>query len=460
MKKLLKTIIFLAGLLLGAYGILLITLPFIGTKTQAVITGVMRPLPQLQDGFKHHNLQIVAFMFNGEDGRAVTSYSLHLSPALGLLDAGDPAEAFRINTIPQLSALEDDAGIRLINGGTAAVGLLIALLMLPWKRRKVKTQPKAASRPRRLQPASRRRQYCLACGQKLPRTARYCTGCGTRDPFGEEMVSGARTGQGLEPVASKLAVQPASLKAIRFRRTSASCPSCAAPIRPGQNFCQECGASTGESANETEGELQPAQAEGDSSPQPGDIIALAKGTDEAPARGDDQTVQPSANTAVREGVPRKKRKSVRLIRITAVLLLLVGISAGLFYRQQIVYAAAHFYFGNQWRFTKGKAEDEKKIRDTLDAAANAMKSGDVDAACGYVFPPNADRIRALFQNQPGYMEAMAQFLGNVNGIRLGEAYTSAYGYSARPAEAVTAFSGNEYSIQLLRIGKDWYISRL
>lgn len=306
MKKLLKTIIFLAGLLLGAYGILLITLPFIGTKTQAVITGVMRPLPQLQDGFKHHNLQIVAFMFNGEDGRAVTSYSLHLSPALGLLDAGDPAEAFRINTIPQLSALEDDAGIRLINGGTAAVGLLIALLMLPWKRRKVKTQPKAASRPRRLQPASRRRQYCLACGQKLPRTARYCTGCGTRDPFGEEMVSGARTGQGLEPVAFKLAVQPASLKAIRFRRTSASCPSCAAPIRPGQNFCQECGASTGESANETEGELQPAQAEGDSSPQPGDIIALAKGTDEAPARGDDQTVQPSANTAVREGAPRKK----------------------------------------------------------------------------------------------------------------------------------------------------------
>ncbi len=415
MKKLLRIILFLTGLLLGAYGILLITLPLIGAKTQVMITDVTTPLPQLQDRFKERNLHIVSFVFDGEDGRTISGFSLRLSPPLGLTDIAGTADAFQIKRLPQLSALEDDAGISLMNGVMAAAGLLLALMMLPRKRRKAKARPKAASRPKPLRSTSRRQRYCMDCGQKLPQTAKFCVSCGARDPFGEEKASSAQTGQA---AASLHSVQP------------------------------------------TSGELQPMRTEGNGSPQPGDTVTPAKAANQVPASGDEQTARSSAHTSVRDRAPQKKGKAARIVRIVAILLLITGIGAGFFYRQQIVHTAVHLYFDNQWRFTAGKAEDEKGIRDMLDAAAKAFQSGDVAAACGYVFPPDAERIKALLTKRPGFMAAIAAYLGNVKGIRLGEAYTSSYGYSARPAEVIASFSGNEYSFQLLKIGDAWFISSL
>ena len=451
MKKLLKIILFFIGVFLAVYGILLILLPFVGAKALCVITVVNKPFPALQDRLPGRDLFYVTYTYEGDEGRTVNGSSLRLYSASDAPVAGEAAGVLFISAVPQLNAPEDDTGFNLKNGILAGAGLLLAMLPLPWKRRKAPARIKAS---RRIKPPGstwQKHQFCQACGKKLTLTAKYCTSCGIQDPFGM-----GSAGEALKEPNPTTQVQ-APVKAVLFKRTIILCPRCTAPVRMGQNFCQECGESLRE--NQDESPASTTQAEGDS--RPGFAADDADSGDmNTPAAAVRRDTRPPAKEIRKTRARSPKGKAARIFRIAAVLLLLAGITLGFIYHQQIVYAATHLYFDNQWRFAKNKAEDEKGIRTMLDGAAKAFESGDVAAACAFAFPPEEDRFRNLLDSQPGYMAAMAGYLGSIRQIRLGEAYTSAYGYSARPAEVTASLSGREFNIQLLKIGDTWYISGL
>jgi hypothetical protein len=431
LRKLFKLLMFLIGVFLAAYGILLILLPAVGLRTQAGIVEVRRPLTVLQDRIPEYNIHFITYTFADNAGAVIAGYAVQQSGAQYAHTIGEVIYVRYIEKYPLLSAPGSDAGLSVKNGLITAAGLLLFRLSL-LRRKKRRSQSETDGSRRPMYSSSRKTQYCHACGKKLPLTAKFCTGCGIANPFLAEMPAGPDLANMPETASAEQAPEP-ELQAVNLSDTD-SCVKEGQPAQLGQ-----------------EGKV--------ASPLTVEMPAVVKESVSVPARKRKESAR-RLERAAAAAVPGGKKKRHRKLAVIASLLLAAGIAAGIVYREELQFAAEKLYYQNKWRFAQGKAENEKLIRDMLSNTAEALERGDAAAASAFVFPPNAEKLKALFTGQPEGMKALAVALRSAKDIRLGDSYTNSYGFTARAAEVTAVYDGGGFTVQLLQVGDSWYINTL
>lgn len=153
--------------------------------------------------------------------------------------------------------------------------------------------------------------------------------------------------------------------------------------------------------------------------------------------------------------PAKKKSRVK--RAILFLILLAALSAAAWhFGRPVWHMAERFYWQNQWRFVKGKAQNEKEINKMMEEFASTLERRDADGASAFVHPDKAEAYKEMFKAKPEGMIALASIIRSIEGIKMTEE-TDLDNVKGRIAEVKVIYNGTEFEIQLIKVNDTWYV---
>ena len=141
-KKIGQILVLFIAIMFVLYGSMHIYLGFFGVKDRAVITGIRRQGGERNEPVPNRYTYVISYSFNLPDGRSIDGFAYKIGNAVYVKVTGsnmNTAHIRYLKALPEINALERDAGLKMGNLIIIGAGILIKKLIKPKSKSKKKS---------------------------------------------------------------------------------------------------------------------------------------------------------------------------------------------------------------------------------------------------------------------------------------------------------------------------------